>query len=111
MKFRIIKGGPGPGCGDWVWSHTIQIRKLRWLPYPWFVWEDYKLGPWFGRFSGGTAYAQNPDYWMEDEFGYRTYYDKDHRGAKRFIEREKARIEAFSYWGRLKRKIKELLKP
>lgn len=107
MKFRIVKGGPGPGCGD-MWTHTIQLRKFRWLPYPRFYWEDYRLGPWFGRFAGGIAYAQDPDYWFMDG-GYRCYYDKDHRGAKAFIEREKARILANSSWGKVKRMIKQLL--
>ncbi len=106
MKFRIVKGG-SPGC--WLWTHTIQIRKFRWLPYPWFTWEDYKLGPWFGRFAGGIAYAQDPNYWSKDKFGHATYHDKDSRGAKAFIEREIVRIKTYSRWGKIKRRIKELL--
>lgn len=96
MKFRIVKGG---SPGSWTWTHTIQKRRLKWLPYPRFVWEDYKLGPWYGRFAGGTAYAKDPDAWTM--MGLPTYHDKDHREAKAFIKRESRRIRQSTWVGKL----------
>jgi len=101
MKFRIVPGGvPSPlvwhnnsGIRTTMWSNTIQIRRFKLTPYPRFVWEDYRLGPWFGRFAGGVAYAKGE------------MFDREHREALEFIARETKRIRDNSWYMRLLRKL------